>query len=395
MDEKLRCYVMLKTVEKIHGKRGKTFVVKLLAGSREYSVERTVRDFDLIPLWGLLSRLTREGIESLLAEHLAKGWFYIQEISTAGNTFPFLHISEEGKKELDSLEQTEAHRLISYLEQTCFMRKNPEISDKGILLDNFLFNLFQLLKMWRNSSCKDMDLTELIGHLELDFSAAEMLEKFLYRSTPDKLKGQFRTSYSLDIICYQLYAQIRQFLSVLPEQEAMVFRCRYRLEDDLYKPLICLMKHYGLMERNVQYIIKRCISHFSNRNFMDRYPFIACIYHLLTESFGDDKGNPLPLVKDTAQVTYEMYRKNMSVSEIARERGLTVSTVFTHFISLIPKYKLDLDEIVPKERIAGILQAADTTGAVSLRAIREQLPSDYNYGEIRLVMELERGWKAA
>ena len=85
----------------------------------------------------------------------------------------------------------------------------------------------------------------------------------------------------------------------------------------------------------------------------------------------------------------------MSVSEIARERGLTVSTVFTHFISLIPKYKLDLDEIVPKERIAGILQAADTTGAVSLRAIREQLPSDYNYGEIRLVMELERGWKAA
>ena len=100
----------------------------------------------------------------------------------------------------------------------------------------------------------------------------------------------------------------------------------------------------------MQYIIKRCISHFSNRNFMDRYPFIACIYHLLT-SFGD-KGNPLPLVKDTAQVTYNV-QKNMSVSEIARSRADSQHCIYSFYL-LIPKYKLDLDEIVPKERIAGI-----------------------------------------
>ncbi len=394
MDDKLRCYVMLKTVEKIHGKRGKTFVVKLLKGSREFGVEKAVRDFDLIPLWGLLSRLNREDITALLSEQLEKGWLYTQEVPSGSYTFPFLHISEEGKKKLYSLEQTEKNRLTYYLEQTCFQGKSPEISDKGILLDNFLFNLIQLLETWHNHSSKDMDLTELIGHLGFDFSSAEMMEKFLYRSTPAKLQDQFRTPYALDIVCYQLSSQILSFLSGLPEREAMVFRCRYNLKDSLYMPLINLVKHYGLMDRNIQYSVIRCLSYFSNNSYIERYPFIACIYKLITESYGDEQ-DPIPLVKDTAQVTYEMYQNDMSIPEIAMERGLAVSTIYSHFTRLIPKYNLSLDKILPRERIDGILQAAETIDSVSLKAIKEQLPSDYNYGEIRLVMELKKGWNAA
>lgn len=391
----LRCYAMLKTVEKIHGKRGKTFVVKLLRGSREYSVEKAVRDFDLTPLWGLLFRLSREEMEALLAKQLEKGWVYIEEVSTGGYTFPFLHISEDGQKELVSLEETQESELVAYLNQICLVQKSPEISDKGILLDSFLSNLLQMLQMWYNHSFEDMDVTELIGHLDLEFSAAEMLEKFLFRSTPDKLQEQFRSPYVLDMVCYQLYSQIRQLLSVFPEQESMVFRCRYHINDSMYKPLVSLMKYYGLTIRDVQYTVKRCISHFANRSYMERYPLVASIHNLLAESLGEEADHPLSLVKDTAQVTYELYRESMSIPEIARERGLAVSTIFAHFSRLIPKYKLNLNDILSEERIAGILQAADATGGVSLKAIREQLPSDYNYGEIKLVLELERGWKAA
>ena len=114
---------------------------------------------------------------------------------------------------------------------------------------------------------------------------------------------------------------------------------------------------------------------------------------MVTESFGDEE-NRYPN-KDTAQITYEMYQRNMSITEIARERGLAVSTIYSHFTKLIPKYKLNLEEILPRERIEDILKAAETTGGASLKAIKEQLPSDYNYGEIRLVMELEKGWNAA
>ncbi|HHT64967.1 MAG: helix-turn-helix domain-containing protein [Caldicoprobacterales bacterium] len=391
----LRCYVVLKTVEKIHGKRGKTFVVKLLRGSREYSVEKAVHDFDLVPLWGLLSRLSREEVEALLTEQMEKGWAYIEEVTSGGYTFPFLHISEDGRERLNSLEEAQGNELTAHLEQVCFLQKSPEISDKGIQLDHFLSQLIQLLQMWSDHSFDDMGLTELIGYLNLEFSAAEMLEKFLFRSTPDKLQDQFRSPYVLDMTCYQLSNQIRQLLSAFPEQESMVFRCRYGLTDRLHQPLISLMKHYGLTIRDVQYTVKRCISYFANRSYLERYPLVAAIHGLLAESLGEDPSTPLSLVKDTAQVTYELYQNNLSVHEIARERGLAVSTIFAHFSRLIPKYKLNLNEILSEERIAGILQAADTTGGVSLKAVREQLPSDYNYGEIKLVLELERGWKAA
>ncbi len=66
MDAKLQYYAVLKTVEQIHGKRGKTFVLKLLKGSREYNVEKSIREFDLVPLWGLLYRLDKEEVEATL-----------------------------------------------------------------------------------------------------------------------------------------------------------------------------------------------------------------------------------------------------------------------------------------------------------------------------------------
>ncbi|NLC43615.1 MAG: hypothetical protein GX783_04975 [Clostridiales bacterium] len=395
MDAKLRYYAVLKTVEQIHGKRGKTFVLKLLKGSREYNVEKSIREFDLVPLWGLLYRLDKEEVEATLTELASNELIYVEEISSGAYKFPFLHISEEGRKDLTKLEETEGKQIQSYLEQACFEQKSPEISKKGILLDQFLDQLFYLLKLWQDRSTKEAELDELIGLMEVSSLETEMLEKFIYRFTPEKLRDQFRSSYALSIVNYQLTKQVRQLLSTLPEQEANVFRCRYQIKDIMYKSLIDIMKHYGLMERDVLFTIKRYIARFGNRVYIDRFPFIATIMDILSESLNEDTEHPLALVKDTTEVSYDLYQDGLSIPEIARERGLAIGTIFTHFTKLVPQYKLELEDIIPNDRIASILQAADTTGGVSLKAIHEQLSSDYNYGEIKLVMELERGWKPA
>ncbi len=395
MDAKLRYYGALKTVEQIHGKRGKTFVLKLLKGSREYNVEKSVREFDLIPLWGLLYRLEKEEVEAILTELASDGLVYVEEVSSGAYKFPFLHISEEGRKELVKLEKTEGKQVQFYLKQACFEQKSPEVSKKGILLDQLLDQLFNLLHLWQNRSTEEVELDELICLMEVSALETEMLEKFIYRSTPEKLRDQFRSSYALSVVNYQLTKQVRQLLSTLPEQEANVFRCRYQINDIMYKPLIDIMRHYGLMERDVLFTIKRYLARFGNRIYTERFPFIATIMDLLSEYLNEDTEHPLALVKDTTEVSYELYQDGLSIPEIARERGLAISTIYTHFTKLIPQYKITLQEILPNDRIASILQAADTTGGVSLKAIREQLSSDYNYGEIKLVMELERGWKAA
>ena len=391
----LRYYAVMKTVELIHGKRGKTFLFKLLKGSREYSMEKAVREFDLVPLWGLLHRLEREEIEADLTGLIAKGLVFIKEVSSGSYTFPFLHISEEGRKELAKLEEMEGIQLQSYLEHVCFEQKNPEISKKGILLDQFLDQIFSLMNAWQNHPAEDISLDDLMALPGVKVCEAELLEKFIYRLTPEKLKDQFHSPYALGIFHYQMTKQVRELLSTLPEQEANVFRCRYEINDIMYKTLVDIMKHYGLTERDVLFTIKRYTARFGNKVYTERFPFAATIMELLSEYLNEDTKHPLALVKDTAEVSYELYQKGLSIPEIAGERGLAVSTIFTHFAKLIPQYEITLEDILPKDRIVSILQAADTTGGVSLKAIREQLSPDYNYGEIKLVMELERGWKSA
>jgi uncharacterized protein YpbB len=388
-------YAVMKTVEKIHGKRGKTFMLKLLKGSREYNVEKAVREFDLIPLWGLLHRLEKEEIEAALTELVSKELVYVEEVSSGAYTFPFLHISKEGREELAKMDKSEGEQLHSYLEHACFEQKSPEVSEKGILLDRFLKQLFNLHGLWQDRSTEEAELDDFISLMEITSVETEMLEKFVYRSTPEKLKDQFRSSYAFSIVNYQLSKQVRQLLSILPEQEANVFRCRYQIKDIMHKPLVDIMRHYGLMERDVLFTIKRYLARFGNRIYTERFPFASTTMELLSEYLNEDAEHPLALVKDTTEVSYELYQDGLSIPEIARERGLAVSTIFAHFTKLIPQYKIALQDILPNDRIASILQAADTTGGISLKAIREQLSSDYNYGEIKLVMELERGWKAA
>ena len=155
------------------------------------------------------------------------------------------------------------------------------------------------------------------------------------------------------------------------------------------------MQYYGLMEMDVHTVIKRMISRFGNRSYSERFPFIRSVMGFLDDFMGEESGNSDPLVRDTVLVTYELYRQGLSIADIARERGLALSTIYTHFVRLIPQYHLELEDIIPKDRVADILQTVNATGEVSLKAIREHLAPDYNYGEIRLVMELQKGNKAA
>jgi uncharacterized protein YpbB len=385
----------MSTVRTIHGKRGRTSLVKLLKGSHEYSIERMVQEFDLTPFWGVFYRLDREEIEGILNGLMEKGFVYIEDVPSGGYSYPMLHISDEGRSVLLALEGTEGPRLKEFLQQDWEQRRHLEISDRGILLDSFLSDILSLLQLWADNAYHELDFTELLNQLELEFASTERLEKFIYRSTPDKLRDNFRGRRTLDITCSHLAKQIRELLGALPEQEAMVFRYHYHIQDSMQKPLDDILRYYSLMEKDVPAVLKRIISRFANRSYTERFPFVLAVTEFLAASMGEDGGQPDPLVKDTAMVTYELYRDGMSLLDIAKERCLAVSTIYTHFAKLIPEYKLDLESIIPKDRVTGILQAADATGGVSLKAIKEQLAADYNYGEIKLVMELQKGWKAA
>lgn len=91
--------------------------------------------------------------------------------------------------------------------------------------------------------------------------------------------------------------------------------------------------------------------------------------------------------KSTFEVTLEMFREGKSIGEIARERGVTVSTVETHLARFVPTGDIELTALVPEDKIDRIREAIEKFRDLgALGPIKEHLGDDVSYGEIRAVL---------
>ena len=94
-------------------------------------------------------------------------------------------------------------------------------------------------------------------------------------------------------------------------------------------------------------------------------------------------------ITTTQEITYHMYIKGMSLSDISLERNIRLGTVNGHIVKLIEAgYEIDLNRLVAPERQTQIRAAIEEVGPHSLRNIRELLGDTYDYREIELVRAL-------
>jgi ATP-dependent DNA helicase RecQ len=91
--------------------------------------------------------------------------------------------------------------------------------------------------------------------------------------------------------------------------------------------------------------------------------------------------------QNTFDVSLDMFLSGMSIDEIARERGVTQSTVENHLARFIPTGEIALTDLVAEEKIEPIREAIVRFQDVgALAPIKEHLGADYSYGEIRAVL---------
>jgi len=108
------------------------------------------------------------------------------------------------------------------------------------------------------------------------------------------------------------------------------------------------------------------------------------------EEAAEPKVSGKPQKGDTNRASLRLYKEGVSISEIATQRGLTLSTVESHLASFIPTGEVDIKELVPPHKIAPILSAIRTLGGTSLGPIKSKLGEDYSFGEIRAVLTWSR-----
>ena len=98
------------------------------------------------------------------------------------------------------------------------------------------------------------------------------------------------------------------------------------------------------------------------------------------------KEKPL-IVGDTEKVTLELFKKGKSVPEIAYERKLAFSTIFEHMRRLLANGYISSAEFVEQDKIDKILEARGKLKKdFMLREIKEILPDDITYDEIKCVL---------
>ena len=89
---------------------------------------------------------------------------------------------------------------------------------------------------------------------------------------------------------------------------------------------------------------------------------------------------------DTKRMSYEMYKTGKSLSEIALERSLALTTVETHISYFITTGELDINRFVPADKQELIKSAIEKYGKIGLRTLKDNLPEEISYGEIRMVV---------
>jgi len=91
---------------------------------------------------------------------------------------------------------------------------------------------------------------------------------------------------------------------------------------------------------------------------------------------------------NTQMVSLKMFKAGLPLDEIAEQRNMTVSTVEGHLAAFIATGELNISQFMPREKAETIMKAIKQTGQVhAIKPIKDLLPEDVSYGEIRMAME--------
>lgn len=90
---------------------------------------------------------------------------------------------------------------------------------------------------------------------------------------------------------------------------------------------------------------------------------------------------------DTKAETFRLYKEGKSIKEIAQERSLTTNTIENHLAHYVSTGEININDVVSTQHqvfIRGIVKSM--SGSYTTSDIKAQLPADYSYAEIKMVI---------
>ena len=89
---------------------------------------------------------------------------------------------------------------------------------------------------------------------------------------------------------------------------------------------------------------------------------------------------------DTKTISLNLYRQGKTVAEIAKERNFVPGTIMGHLAYFVNTGEIEIDAIISKEKQLLVKAAVEKTGSESHKDLHENLPKDFTYGEIAMIL---------
>jgi uncharacterized protein YpbB len=88
--------------------------------------------------------------------------------------------------------------------------------------------------------------------------------------------------------------------------------------------------------------------------------------------------------KTTVEETYDLWKQNNSIAEIASIRVLTKQTIYGHFVKLIQSEKVAIEDIIPSDKLDELAAAFKGYKDESLNALMEKHGDSFSWEEARM-----------
>lgn len=88
----------------------------------------------------------------------------------------------------------------------------------------------------------------------------------------------------------------------------------------------------------------------------------------------------------TFATTFEMYKQNHSIEEIAKIRSLSINTIQNHLAKFVESGAIKAGELMDVNKIEPIIEIAKSQSIQSLKAIKEVLGDDFSYSDIHIAI---------
>ena len=96
--------------------------------------------------------------------------------------------------------------------------------------------------------------------------------------------------------------------------------------------------------------------------------------------------NTLVKKSDTRAASFELFKKGMSVADIAKQRGFAIQTIEGHLAYYVSQGAINIKEFVGNEKLLLIEEALKDYTSNAIAPIKAKLSSSISFGEIRLVI---------